>query len=626
MAILEALKGVAGQHLLYAAGLWALLALIPLIIVYLIRPRPKKQTIPALMFLMTESARSDKSSFLRRFIRDPLFLFQILLIIAFAIAMAKPFMTVTEELLAEKTIFVIDASASSQVMLDGQSRFDRAIEFANDNTGSKNTIILASSVPELIADNIDSQKAKDELAHLKPRDTPTNLFDTIVFAGNYAADKDRVFVISDFIETGTQKNVNAAKDILQSKGAIASFINIRDKEPRRPGNVGIIDLEVTEDQTTVQIKNFNADNESIDLSLEGANLTVKHLLIEPKGVEVVTFPTPPSLSKFSITPTEGHDDFPLDNDAYISTPSKKAAPLLLISNSVTKHLSTALSVIDTIAVDRGTPPKVPDINHQIIMMSNVNKDLILPGTIKNIRKKVDEGAALIIIAQPDVLAIDFEGLLPVERAENSGPVLIQEDQYIVAAQDTTLTQDINFGKATKYLKVKPFSGATTIATTTNNVSMIVLKNHGKGMVVYFGMMDEYSDFKLDIYYPVFWKRLFDMAIRKQDLSELNFKTGRLLNLLTEQKLMTPFGKVTADTILLSHQGIYSSEEKNFVANLLNEEESNINGEGAGDKIGAFDEGAKIGEKVPFELTRYFIIGLLALVFIELLWIKFRGDL
>jgi hypothetical protein len=30
--------------------------------------------------------------------------------------------------------------------------------------------------------------------------------------------------------------------------------------------------------------------------------------------------------------------------------------------------------------------------------------------------------------------------------------------------------------------------------------------------------------------------------------------------------------------------------------------------------------------VPFELTYHFIIGLLALVFLELLWIKFRGDL
>ncbi len=626
MAILEVLKGVAAQNLLYSAGLWALLALIPLIIVYLIRPRPKKQTIPALMFLMTESARSDKSSFLRRFIRDPLFLFQILVLVAFAIALAKPYMTVTEDVLAEKTVLVIDASASSQVEVDGQSRFDREIEIAKQNIASKNTIILVSSVPELIVDNVDSQKAGDELAHLKPRDTPTNLFDAIVFAGNYAGEKDRAIIISDFIETGTQKDIEAAKNILKSKGTIVDLINVREQESRKAKNVGIIDMEVTEEKTDLQVKNFNEADETVLLDLEGANLTVRELTIEPKTAEIVSFPTPPALSKFTIKTVQGQDDFPLDNQVFISAPSKQAAPLLLIANTVSKHLKTALEVIGTVTVERGTPPKVPEINHQIIMINNVNRDLILPGTIKSIRKKVEEGAALIVMAQPDILALDLEGMLPVDRAENSGPVLIQEDRYIVPTQESSLTQDINFGMVKKYLKVKPLPGSTVVASTTNNVSMIVIRNHGKGMVAYFGMMDDSSDFKLDIYYPVFWKRLFDMAIKKQDMSELNFKTGKLLNLLTNQKLVTPFGKIDAETILLTHQGIYRGEERNFVANLLNEDESNINGESLGEKLGVFEESIKSREKVPFELTYYFIIGLLTLVFLELIWIKFRGDL
>jgi len=50
--------------------------------------------------------------------------------------------------------------------------------------------------------------------------------------------------------------------------------------------------------------------------------------------------------------------------------------------------------------------------------------------------------------------------------------------------------------------------------------MVAIRNYDKGMVAYVGFMDEYSDFKLDIYYPVFWKRLFDMAIKKQDSQSL----------------------------------------------------------------------------------------------------------
>jgi hypothetical protein len=117
-----------------------------------------------------------------------------------------------------------------------------------------------------------------------------------------------------------------------------------------------------------------------------------------------------------------------------------------------------------------------------------------------------------------------------------------------------------------------------------------------------------------------------MALKKQELSQLNFNTGKLLNLLEKQRIKAPFGRVTADTIMLSHQGIYRGQDKNFVANLINEQESNINGETEGEKLGVFEEELKTREQVDFEITRYFIIGLLIAVFLELLWIKFRGDL
>jgi len=623
--VFEVFTGLAAEHLMYIAGLWALLSLIPLILIYLIRPKPKKQTIPALMFLMKEHAKSDKRSFFRTFVRDPLFIFQIIMLIAFAIAIAKPFITLTEDVFVEKTAIVIDASASSQVEIGGTTRFERAVGIAKDNLGTKNTIIAISSVPELIADDVDSQRAKSELDHLQPRDTPTNIFDSIIFAGSYVHEKDRVVVISDFIDTATQKDFNTARSILESKGIIVDFINLRDQEDRKAGNVGIVDLDVSEEKTSVRIKNYNDVNESVKLHLEGANLTISEITVEAKNVEVVNFPTPPALSRFSIK-TLGQDDFPLDDEVLISAPSAESVPLLLISNKVSKYLSTALDVIDMVDVSRGTPPKVPDINHQIIMLNNINADLILPGTIKNIRKKVEDGAALIVVAQPDLMNIDLEGILPVERVDAGSPVLIEQDVYIVPTNENSITEDINFGKVSKYLKVKPVDGSTTLASTTNNVSMVVIKSYGKGLVTYFGMMDDYSDFKLDIYYPVFWKRLFDMSIKKQDLSELNFKTGKLVNLLEKQKIEAPFGTVKADTILLSHQGIYRGEDKTFVANLVNEEESNVNGEGEGDKEGIVEEEITKREMVPFELTRYFIIGLIVLVFLELLWIKFRGDL
>ena len=138
LEVFSPVKEVAVNHLMKIGGLWWLLALVPLIIIYLIRPRPKKKSIPALMFLIKENAKSDKRSFFRRFVRDPLFLLQIIILIAFAIAIAQPFITVKEDVFVETTALVVDASASSQVEIDGKTRFERTIEIAKENVGSEN--------------------------------------------------------------------------------------------------------------------------------------------------------------------------------------------------------------------------------------------------------------------------------------------------------------------------------------------------------------------------------------------------------------------------------------------------------------------------------------------------------
>ena len=65
------------SHLAYEKGLYALAALVPLIIIYLIKPKPKKREIPALMFLLKERTKSTFRSFFRNIMRDWLLLLQI---------------------------------------------------------------------------------------------------------------------------------------------------------------------------------------------------------------------------------------------------------------------------------------------------------------------------------------------------------------------------------------------------------------------------------------------------------------------------------------------------------------------------------------------------------------------
>ncbi|PJE65253.1 hypothetical protein COU91_02600, partial [Candidatus Saccharibacteria bacterium CG10_big_fil_rev_8_21_14_0_10_47_8] len=186
-------------------GLYALLSLIPLILLYLIKPKPKKLIIPSLLFFIKESNKSNINSFLQKFIRDLLFFLQLLVLILLSLTIANPFITVSKELFVENSVIVLDVSASMQAMEEGSTRFDKAIEVAQDKLGSRNTIILVSNVPQILVENEGENDARQALDLLKPRDTETSLYDAIMAAKDYTqSSNSKVTVISDFIGTETE--------------------------------------------------------------------------------------------------------------------------------------------------------------------------------------------------------------------------------------------------------------------------------------------------------------------------------------------------------------------------------------------------------------------------------------
>src|ERR1041385_5483936 len=124
-----------------SAGLWALLALVPLVILYLIRPKPKNLAIPSLMFFIKSSGARRLTSFLKTLTRDWLFLIQLLLLGALALTFANPFTTYQHDITATNTVIVLDASASMQTQEGTSTRFDIAVSKARSLLGSKNTVI-----------------------------------------------------------------------------------------------------------------------------------------------------------------------------------------------------------------------------------------------------------------------------------------------------------------------------------------------------------------------------------------------------------------------------------------------------------------------------------------------------
>src|SRR3972149_11564374 len=129
------------------SGLWALLALVPLIILYLIRPKPKVMPSPSLMFFLKSSGTRKLTSFLKQITHDWLFLIQLLLLLGLALTFSEPFTTYDHDVTSSNTVIVLDVSASMQAKEGSRTRFDLGVAQAKKVLGAKNSIILAKDAP-----------------------------------------------------------------------------------------------------------------------------------------------------------------------------------------------------------------------------------------------------------------------------------------------------------------------------------------------------------------------------------------------------------------------------------------------------------------------------------------------
>ena len=164
-------------------GLWALLALIPLIILYLIRPKPKVMPIPSLMFFLKSSGARKLNSFLKQITHDWLFLIQLLLLLGLVLTFSNPFSTYQHDVTASNTVIVLDVSASSQTREDGRTRFDLEIAQAKKVLGAKNTIILAKDVPFIALQDASAEDAIKFLNGLQPKSTVSRIGEAVILAG-----------------------------------------------------------------------------------------------------------------------------------------------------------------------------------------------------------------------------------------------------------------------------------------------------------------------------------------------------------------------------------------------------------------------------------------------------------
>ncbi len=614
-------------------GLWALAAVAVFIILYLRRPKPQEKVIPSLMFIMQDSKRSKQYAFFQKLMTNLLFLLQLFSILGLSLVAAAPFVKLKYDVTLENTVIILDVSASMQAKEKGISRFDKALEQAKKVVSGRNSIIMAENTPLIVLENENTDVALDVLSKIKPRATSTNLGDALLLAKDILGDRPgRIAVFSDFIAT-EGPDIEVVKTTLSSGEKIVDFVDASNKAK----NVGIIKLEVSKYNTKVHVKNFNSEaaQRTIKIVKDNKAITQTKVNIAPNSIENFIFDTPSGISKVELEPK---DDLEIDDAAYVATPPKIKNSVLLVTNEKSSNLELALESAKDIELDVVNPPvltintkkeRIEPYKHDVIIVykiNNVNKrDGIVPGTFEDIMEYAEKGGNVILAAQDDLKEFTLRDLPTVElksKISKATKVCIDTVNQITKQFE----KERCFTATGAYFGADAKKGTITFASADDKTPLIVYGERKKGKVVYYGILDDTSDFKTLPSYPIFWNLLINFLVGAEDIKDFNYKTGRIAT-ISEQKVKTPSSSLTTSKLLMDDVGIYEFDNKKFAVNLLDEKESDIS---VPSKIEKQKEREKLLERESKEHDFNLEFTILGFVFLfmltEFIYIKRRGDL
>lgn len=618
-------------------ALAALLSLIPLIIIYMLRPRPTVLAIPSLMFVLKlERERKRVYASLTKIVRDPLFLIQLLMLILLSIGAAGYYYTSQEPLSGEHTVLVLDTSASMQV----DSRFDDAVKIADGYVSKKNSIILASDTPLLALDGGDAPSAKDILNKVKPGAGTADLSAAITTGmRSLSTEGGKIIVISDFTNYKGDDPV-ASKNLAESYGISVNFVKVGNPAD----NIGIINgwIEATDGKYgyTGVIKNYKDHSESIKIETgrgtSGNSSTSFSLDVPAGGTKQFTLEN--LGSGITTVQLDVKDSLPVDNKAYISIPVTSNQRILYVTDNGKLPSKTALSLLpnSNLTVSKS----VPDVldNYTLVVLAQKTTP-IGNSSVERIESYVRNGGNAVFIASgalvPEKTDVDLLKILPVK------PLKLDDDENGLGVKEvlkSSITTDIRSDEisARKYLNATERTGSTTLVALDNGVPLLSYWQVGKGTVFYMGLSDELGEDSWNNFhnlpeYPVFWIKLVQWLGGTGDISEYNLNTGTLNSLSKTEEIRTPSKTFTSNRVLFDEAGIYELSGKKIAVNLYNDRESNTTVDASElIKRAVAEDGPKIVKEDSYtaknDITDYLIGFMFLFILLEILIVRQRGEL
>lgn len=588
-------------------GLAAVAAGVPLLLLYLIQPDPRELELPTVQFLQSDPEEGGSNPVLERLRRNLLLLLQLLVVVLLAVALAGPYVTETRGANAQSTVIVVDASASMGAETGDGTRLSAAVAAAKGAVGTPTTVVVAGPTTRVPAETVDPQDASRTLDGLSVTDAPGSLRSAISRATDLAGPESRVLVFSDFTSEGDWQGA------VQTARARELDVSLRQFDGGGTGNVGIVDHRFDAKQVTFSVRNTGQTPANRTLSFAGRS---RSLSLEPGDTQSVTFPLPATAARAELAPA---DSFPTDDTAYVSVPESRAVDVLLLTNGNNRNLRTALTVIETVNVTVENPPAPTTGEYDVVVFADVEGDRILDSTLETARETVADGGGVAIQAQEDVATVGYGDLLLVE------PGTVRNTSDVTGVTDHPITRGFEFPTPNRHLSATA-SANSSRATVDDGSPLLASARQDGGRVLYYGYLPSQTAFRYSYRYPVFWKRAAQWLSDRPSQSELNYRTGTTRQLPAETTVETPTGQRTVSTLSLDTVGRYRTPDREVSASLLSAAESNVTAPAVDVSGASGDNSTSTSERIRRDLTPLALLGVVLVVFGELGFLRYRGDL
>lgn len=521
---------------LHPGGAWALLALIPVILLWMLKKKAKRQTVPSLLLWKRMESEAPQHKPFQRLRSRLLLWLQMALVLVLTAALMRP---VTHGGSAGESVFVFDLSLSMQTQnADGSTRLDKAMEQAMNllngmAEGDRITVLTAGSAfRQELSRSSDHLQVRRTIESLSAQNGGSDMDGALALARAMGRDLEalRIFVFTD-------DPAVFGEDII--------LCAVGESIPNR----ALLDASMQPESGTAfaVVKNFGAACElTLECYADGSLCDVRTISMAVDEQASVRFAIPENAQEVQISIADS-DALAADHTRWAIRPQSSQRTALLVTEG-NVFLQQALALNQNLTLTTASPEDAETAMDYDLYLY----DGVLPETLP------EAGAVFVLNPSGPV-----GNILPGESRQISGSLRAASGETAETLCENLLLSDIAIRSA------RPLSGGTPVVTADGETLLAVEETaNGRLAVMAFDVHDSNLPLKAD--FPVLMQNLLAWLLPEASADLQNAACGEAMTITPDVRaesalVITPSGETVSlnggQFLDTNEIGVYTLQER-----------------------------------------------------------------